>query len=591
MEKVDLKNIYLKFFEERGHKIIPSAPVIPENDPTCLFNTAGMQPLVPYLKGEPHPEGTRLTDVQKCFRTNDLDEVGDKTHHTFFEMLGNWSLGDYFKKESITWSFELLTKYLKIPVEKLSVTVFKGNDIVPADNESADLWKSLGIPENRIAFLGEDDNWWPNMELTGPCGPDTEIFYWRSDEEVPSDFDPENDNWVEIWNNVFMQYNHKPDGTFEPLKNKNVDTGMGVERVVAVLEGQTDNYKSSIWTDLIKKVEEVSEKNYDDEKYTRSMRIIADHIRAVVILSGDDAGIKPSNTDQGYILRRLIRRMIRYAKKLDIDINSNWEQELAKVVIDEYKPYYKELERNEKAILEVLANEKNKFNKTLEKGLREFEKLTRNIEGTEISKDIAFKLYDTYGFPIELTEELAKEQGLTVDIGGFKKKFEEHQALSRKGAEQKFKGGLASTGEMETKYHTATHLLNAALKKVLGSHVHQKGSNITAERMRFDFSHDSKMTPEEKQQTEDLVNEYIKMAIPVEKLEMPKEEAIKMGAECEFIERYPDIVTVYKIGDVSTEICGGPHVSNTSELGKFKIKKEESSSAGVRRIKAVLIEE
>lgn len=591
MEKVDLKNIYLKFFEERGHKIIPSAPVIPENDPTCLFNTAGMQPLVPYLKGEPHPEGTRLTDVQKCFRTNDLDEVGDKTHHTFFEMLGNWSLGDYFKKESITWSFELLTKYLKIPVEKLSVTVFKGNDIVPADNESADLWKSLGIPENRIAFLGEDDNWWPNMELTGPCGPDTEIFYWRSDEEVPSDFDPENDNWVEIWNNVFMQYNHKPDGTFEQLKNKNVDTGMGVERVVAVLEGQTDNYKSSIWTDLIKKIEEVSGKNYDDEEYTRSMRIIADHIRAIVILSGDDAGIKPSNTDQGYILRRLIRRMIRYAKKLDIDINSNWEQELAKVVIDEYKQYYKELERNEKAILEVLANEKNKFNKTLEKGLREFEKLTRNIEGTEISKDIAFKLYDTYGFPIELTEELAKEQGLTVDIEGFKKKFEEHQALSRKGAEQKFKGGLASTGEMETKYHTATHLLNAALKKVLGSHVHQKGSNITAERMRFDFSHDSKMTPEEKQQTEDLVNEYIKMAIPVEKLEMPKEEAIKMGAECEFIERYPDIVTVYKIGDVSTEICGGPHVSNTSELGKFKIKKEESSSAGVRRIKAILIEE
>lgn len=591
MEKVDLKNIYLKFFEERGHKIIPSAPVIPENDPTCLFNTAGMQPLVPYLKGEPHPEGTRLTDVQKCFRTNDLDEVGDKTHHTFFEMLGNWSLGDYFKKESITWSFELLTKYLKIPVEKLSVTVFKGNNIVPADNESAELWKSLGIPENRIAFLGEDDNWWPNMELTGPCGPDTEIFYWRSEEAVPTDFDPENDNWVEIWNNVFMQYNHKSDGTFEPLKNKNVDTGMGVERVVAVLEGQTDNYKSSIWTGLIKKIGEVSGKNYDDEKYTRSMRIIADHIRAIVILSGDDAGIKPSNTDQGYILRRLIRRMIRYAKKLDIDINSNWEQELAEVVINEYKPYYKELERNEKAILEVLSNEKNKFNKTLEKGLREFEKLTKNVEGTEISKDIAFKLYDTYGFPIELTEELAKEQGLTVDIEGFKKKFEEHQALSRKGAEQKFKGGLASTGEMETKYHTATHLLNAALKKVLGSHVHQKGSNITAERMRFDFSHDSKMTPEEKQQTEDLVNEYIKMAIPVEKLEMPKEEAIKMGAECEFIERYPDIVTVYKIGDVSIEICGGPHVKNTSELGKFKIKKEESSSAGVRRIKAILIDE
>ena len=591
MEKIDLKNIYLKFFENHGHKVIPSAPVIPENDPTCLFNTAGMQPLVPYLKGEPHPEGTRLTDVQKCFRTNDLDEVGDKTHHTFFEMLGNWSLGDYFKKEAISWSFELLTEHLNIPVDRLAVTVFKGNDIVPADTESAEIWKSLGISENRIAFLGEDDNWWPNMELTGPCGPDTEIFYWRSEESVPKDFDPENDNWVEIWNNVFMQYNHKTDGTFEQLKNKNVDTGMGVERVVAVLEGQTDNYKSSIWTDLISKLEEISGKKYDDDRYTRSMRIIADHIRAIVIISGDDAGIKPSNTDQGYILRRLIRRMIRYAKNLEIDINSDWEQELAKVVIDEYKSYYKELERNKDVILEVLSNEKNKFNKTLEKGLHEFEKLTKNIDSSEISKDIAFKLYDTYGFPIELTEELAKEQNLSVDIEGFKKKFEEHQEKSRAGSAQKFKGGLASTGEMETKYHTATHLLNAALKKVLGDHVHQKGSNITAERMRFDFSHDSKMTPEEKQQAEDLVNEYIKMAIPVEKLEMPKEEAVKMGAECQFIERYPDIVTVYKIGDVSIEICGGPHVHNTSELGKFKIKKEESSSSGVRRIKAVLIEE
>ena len=591
MEKVDLKNIYLKFFEDHGHKVIPSAPVIPENDPTCLFNTAGMQPLVPYLKGESHPEGTRLTDVQKCFRTNDLDEVGDKTHHTFFEMLGNWSLGDYFKKESITWSFELLTKHLNIPIERLAVTVFKGNDIVPADTESADIWKSLGIPENRIAFLGEDDNWWPNMESTGPCGPDTEIFYWRSEEEIPTDFDPENDNWVEIWNNVFMQYNHNTDGTFEPLKNKNVDTGMGVERVVAVLEGQTDNYKSSIWTDLIKKLEEVSGKSYDDEKYTRSMRIIADHIRAIVILSGDDAGIKPSNTDQGYILRRLIRRMIRYAKDLEIDINSNWEQELAKVVIENYKSYYKELDRNQNAILEVVSNEKIKFNRTLEKGVREFEKLTTDIEGKEISKDIAFKLYDTYGFPIELTEELAKEQGLTVDIEGFNKKFEEHQEKSRAGSSQKFKGGLASTGEMETKYHTATHLLNAALKKVLGDHVHQKGSNITVERMRFDFSHDAKMTDEEKQKVEDLVNEYIKMAIPVEKIEMPKEKAVEIGAECQFIERYPDIVTVYKIGEVSMEICGGPHVNNTSELGKFKIKKEESSSSGVRRIKAVLLDE
>ncbi len=589
MKNINLKDTYLKFFESKGHKIIPSSPVIPENDPTVLFNTAGMQPLVPYLKGEPHPEGTRLTDVQKCFRTNDLDEVGDKTHHTFFEMLGNWSLGDYFKKESIEWSFELLTKYLEIPVEKLAVTVFKGNDIVPADNESAEIWKNAGILEGRIAFLGEDDNWWPNMELTGPCGPDTEIFYWRSEQEVPEKFDPEDENWVEIWNNVFMQYMHNSDGTFTPLKNKNVDTGMGVERVTAILEGQTDNYKSSIWTEIIAKIEEVSGKKYDDEKYTKFMRIIADHIRAVVIILGDDAKIMPSNKDQGYILRRLIRRMIRYAKQIDIKIDSSWEQDLANIVINEYKPYYQELERNKDFILDALKNEKVKFNRTLEKGLREFEKITKNIEGTSVDKDIAFRLYDTYGFPIELTEELAKEQGLSVDMEGFKAKFEEHQAKSRAGSEQKFKGGLASDGEMETKYHTATHLLNAALKKVLGEHVHQRGSNITSERMRFDFTHDEKMSDDQKKQAEDLVNEYIKMAIPVERLEMPKEEAVKMGAECQFIERYPDIVTVYKIGDVSLEICGGPHVSNTSELGIFKIKKEESSSAGVRRIKAVLM--
>lgn len=588
MENLNLKDTYLKFFESKGHKIIPSAPVIPENDPTVLFNTAGMQPLVPYLKGEPHPEGTRLTDVQKCFRTNDLDEVGDKTHHTFFEMLGNWSLGDYFKEDSIKWSFELLTKHLNIPVERLAVTVFRGNDMIPADNESAKIWMEQGIPEERIAFLGEDDNWWPNMEATGPCGSDTEIFYWRSNEEIPAKFDPENENWVEIWNNVFMQYMHNQDGTFTPLKNKNVDTGMGVERVTAILEGKTDNYKSSIWKDIIAKIEEVSGKKYDDEQYTRFIRIIADHIRAVVIILGDDAKIMPSNKDQGYILRRLIRRTIRYAKQLDIQIDSDWEQELAKLVINEYKIYYKELERNEQFIMDALKNEKVKFNRTLEKGLREFEKITANIQGTVIDRDIAFKLYDTYGFPIELTEELAKEQGLTVDMDGFKAKFEEHQAKSRAGSEQKFKGGLASTGEMETKYHTATHLLNAALKVVLGAHVHQRGSNITAERMRFDFTQDEKMTDEQKKQAEDLVNEYIKMAIPVERLEMPKEEAVKMGAECQFIERYPDIVTVYKIGDVSLEICGGPHVSNTSELGTFKIKKEEASSAGVRRIKAIL---
>ena len=589
MKQIDLKQTYLKFFEERGHKIITSAPIIPENDPTCLFNTAGMQPLVPYLKGEVHPEGKKLTNVQKCFRTNDLDEVGDKTHHTFFEMLGNWSLGDYFKKESISWSFELLTKYLNIPVEKLAITVFKGNDIVPADTETAEIWESLGISKNKIAYLGEEDNWWPNMEMLGPCGPDTEIFYWRSNETIPDTFDTEDDNWVEIWNNVFMQYNHEEDGTFTPLKNKNVDTGLGVERVTAILEGYTDNYLSSIWKNVIEKIEEISGLIYADENYTASMRIIADHIRAVVMIAGDNAGIKPSNKDQGYVLRRLIRRMIRHAKKLNIEITTDWEKELATLIINQYKEYYKEIENNKETILEVISTEKVKFNKTLEKGLKEFEKVVQKVEDKKIDKDTAFRLYDTFGFPIELTVELANELNLGVDAEGFNKKFQEHQEKSRAGAEQKFKGGLASTGEIETNYHTATHLLNAALKKVLGDHVHQKGSNITAERMRFDFSHDAKMTDEEKQKVEALVNEYIAMGIPVEKVEMKKEEAIAIGAEAMFIEKYGDVVTVYKIGDISLELCGGPHVKNTSELGIFKIKKEEASSAGVRRIKAVLV--
>ena len=585
---MNIRDKYIEFFVSKGHKQIPSAPVVPENDPSVLFNTAGMQPLVPYLMGESHPYGTRLCDYQKCIRTNDLDEVGDVTHHTFFEMLGNWSLGDYFKKESITWSFELLTKHLNIPVEKLSVTVFKGNDIVPADNESADLWKSLGISENKIAFLGEDDNWWPNMELTGPCGPDTEIFYWRSDEEVPSKFDPENDNWVEIWNNVFMQYNHKPDGTFEPLKKKNVDTGMGLERITAVLEGVNDNYESSIWKGTIKKIEEISGKSYYGNE--KAFRIIADHIKAAVFISSDPAGIKPSNTDQGYILRRLIRRAIRYAKMIDIDINSNWESEIAKNIIDEYKKYYSELSTNENVVMEVLKNEKIKFSRTLEKGLREFEKIVKNLNENEINKDLAFKLYDTYGFPIELTLELAKERNLTVDEKGFYEKFKAHQELSRTASAGKFKGGLAGNSEIETKYHTATHLLNAALKVVINKDVHQKGSNITDERMRFDFSCDHKLTDEEKKAVEDLVNKWIDEGLPVTKKEMSKEEAIKSGAECMFIEKYPDIVTVYSIGDVSKELCGGPHVNNTSELGHFKIKKEEASSAGVRRIKAILEE-
>ena len=579
---MNLKDLYINFFISKNHKQIPSAPVVPENDPSVLFNTAGMQPLIPYLMGQEHPYGTRLCDYQKCVRTNDLESIGDVTHHTFFEMLGNWSLGDYFKQESIEWSFEFLTKHLNIPVEKLAVTVFAGNDLIPFDQESHDKWLSLGIPEERIARTVED-NFWIAGE-TGPCGPDTEIFYFRSEDEIPVSFDPEDDRWVEIWNNVFMQFNKDKDGNITELPKKNVDTGMGVERTTAILEGVNDNYQSSIWKDVIELISNISGVKYEDNM--KSMRIIADHLRTAVFISADPAGIKPSNTDQGYILRRLIRRAIRHAKTLNIDINSDWEQEIAKLLLEKYKVYYKELVDNYDVVLEVLKSEKVKFNRTLEKGLREFEKVTRNNE--DLDGTTAFRLFDTYGFPLELTEELASERGLKVDSEGFKEKFKEHQEKSRTASAGKFKGGLAGDGEIETKYHTCTHLLNAALKKVVGPDVHQKGSNITAERMRFDFSCDHKLTDEEKAEAERLVNEWIEMGIPVTYEEMSKEDAIKSGAECMFIEKYPDVVTVYSIGDISKELCGGPHVSNTNELGKFRIKKEEASSAGVRRIKGVL---
>ncbi len=579
-----LRQLYLDFFKSKGHAVIPTASLIPENDPTVLFTTAGMHPLVPYLLGEKHPSGTRLTDVQICVRTGDIDEVGDESHCTFFEMLGNWSLGDYFKKESIAWSYEFLTKVLNIDVSKLNVSVFAGDESCPRDEESANIWRSLGLKDEQIFYLPKENNWWGPAGVTGPCGPDTEIFYWRSDEKIPEDFDPENENWVEIWNNVFMQYNHEENDTFTPLKNKNVDTGLGVERVTAVLEGVTDNYKSSVWADVIKKIEEVSNKSYNDEENIKPMRIIADHIRAIVMILGDDAGVKPSNTDQGYVLRRLIRRMIRYAKKINIDINSNWEQDLAILIINKYSKYYKELERNKEIVLESLKNEKIKFNRTLEKGLREFEKVSsKDIDGLT-----AFHLFDTYGFPIELTEELATERNLKVDIDGFKENFKAHQELSRTASSGQFKGGLGGHSEKETQYHTATHLLNAALKQVVDKNVHQKGSNITEERMRFDFSCDHKLTDEEKQKTEDLVNKWISEGIDVTVEEMPKQQAIDSGAECMFIEKYPDVVTVYSIGDFSKELCGGPHVKNTNELGHFKIVKEEASSAGVRRIKAIL---
>ena len=572
---MNLKDLYINFFVSKGHVQIPSAPVVPENDPSVLFNTAGMQPLVPYLMGEVHPYGTRLCDYQKCVRTNDLEEIGDTTHHTFFEMLGNWSLGDYFKEEAISWSFEFLTSVLKIPVERLAVTVFGGNEYIDFDKESYNKWLSLGIKESRIAKTS-DDNFWIAGEA-GPCGPDTEIFYWRSDDEIPDTFDTEDDRWVEIWNNVFMAYNKSVDGVITDLPKKNVDTGMGVERVTAILEGVDDNYLSSIWRDVISLIENISGLSYNGNE--KSMRVIADHIRTAVFIAADPAGIKPSNTDQGYILRRLIRRAIRHAKKLNIDINSNWESEIAKLIIDKYKKYYSEIESNKNVVLDVLKQEKEKFNRTLEKGLREFEK----VSNTDIDANVAFHLYDTYGFPIELTLELASEKNLKVDVEGFKEKFRAHQELSRTASKGKFKGGLAGNSEIEIKYHTATHLLNAALKVVLGSDVHQKGSNITDERMRFDFSCDHKLTDEEKKAAEDLVNKWISEAIPVTKKEMSKEEAIKSGAECMFIEKYPDVVTVYSIGDVSHELCGGPHVKNTSELGHFKIKKEEASSAGVRR--------
>ena len=587
---MNLKDLYINFFVSKGHKQIPSAPVVPENDPSVLFNTAGMQPLIPYLMGQSHPYGTRLCDYQKCIRTNDLEEVGDVTHHTFFEMLGNWSLGDYFKDESIEWSFEFLTKHLNIPVERLAVTVFAGNDDIPFDDVSYNKWISLGIKPERIAKT-EKDNFWIAGE-TGPCGADTEIFYFRSDDCIPEKFDPSDDRWVEIWNNVFMQYNKDEKGNISELPKKNVDTGMGVERTTAILEGVNDNYLSSIWKDVIDLISEIANIPYEGNE--RSMRIIADHIRTAVFIAADPAGIKPSNTDQGYILRRLIRRAIRHAKTLNIDIDSDWDLKIASLLISKYQKYYKELEDNRDVVLNVLQDEKKRFSKTLEKGLREFEKITRNKEN--ISGEVAFHLFDTYGFPLELTVELARERNLEVDVLGFNEKFREHQEKSRTASAGKFKGGLAGNSEIETRYHTATHLLNAALKVVVGPEVHQRGSNITDERMRFDFSCDHKLSDEEKKKTEDLVNEWINADLEVKVEEMPKEEAIKSGAECMFIEKYPDIVTVYSIGNdnygvISKELCGGPHVKRTSELPKFKIKKEEASSAGVRRIKAVLINE
>lgn len=588
MKAIEIRNKYLDFFKRHGHAVIPSAPLIPENDPSVLFTTAGMQPLVPYLLGEKHPEGTRLTDFQKCLRTNDIDEVGDNRHLTYFEMLGNWSLGDYFKEESIAMSFEFLTKELGIPVEKLSVTCFAGDEDCQRDEVTASCWKKAGIPEDRIYYFGKDDNWWIAGE-EGPCGPDTEMFYDTGKPKCSENCNPSCGcgKYVEIWNNVFMEFFKTKDGKYTKLKQHNVDTGLGLERMAMLLQGKATPFDTELFKPVMDKLQELAGENDSIE----SRRIVAEHLRASMMIIQD--GGLPSNVDRGYILRRLIRRMVRHLRKLQI--NSNELAELIDLNIDTLKEMYPELHQNSDKIKSVIIEEKDKFEKTLERGEREFNKIVNRMknEGKDtISGQDLFTLYETYGFPPEVTQDLAREAGLKVDTTEFDKLFKEHQEKSRMGSEQKFKGGLAGTGEQEVRYHTATHLLNAALKVILGKDVHQKGSNITPERMRFDFSCDHKLTDDEKKKVEDLVNEWISRGLDVKCEEMKKDDAIKSGAECMFIEKYPDIVTVYSIGNdketVSKELCGGPHVKNTSELGHFKIKKEEASSAGVRRIKAIL---
>ncbi|NQV00951.1 MAG: alanine--tRNA ligase [Parcubacteria group bacterium] len=587
MTSQEIRQKYLDFFKSKNHAIIPSASLIPENDPTTLFISAGMHPLVPFLMGEKHPQGNRLASVQKCIRTIDIDEVGNAYHHTFFEMLGNWSLGDYFKKQAIEWSFEFLTKYLDIPIERLAVSVFEGDENAHLDEESINIWKSVGIPESRIAKLSKEDNWWGPAGQTGPCGPDTEMFYWNDDKEpAPKDFDPKNTRWVEIWNDVFMEYNKTAEGEYEPLKQKNVDTGMGIERTLAVLNGLNDDYKTELFINQINKVEELSGKKYEEsEEITKAMRIVADHIKASVFIMADDKNIVPSNLDQGYVVRRLIRRAIRYGRMLNID-KELWTREIARIVIKDYKETYPELENNKEFILNNLDEEEQKFKKTLEKGLREFEK------GAD-----AFVLFSTYGFPIEMTQELAKEKGIEIDIEKFNEQMKKHQELSRTASAGKFKSGLADDSEETKKLHTAAHLLLAALRKVLGENVIQKGSNITPERLRFDFSHNEKLTDEQKQEVEKLVNETIKEDLQVICEEMSLDQAKEQGAMGIFESKYGEKVKVYAIGgssdagsepSFSREICAGPHVKHTGELGYFKITKEQSSSAGVRRIKAIL---
>lgn len=605
MLAAEIRQKYLDFFQSKQHAIIKSASLIPENDPTVLFTTAGMHPLVPYLMGEAHPAGKRLADAQKCVRTGDIDEVGDATHLTFFEMMGNWSLGDYFKKEAIDWSYEFLTdpKWLGIPPEKIYVTVFEGDEDAPLDEESIEIWKDAmatkGIETKlfdereadnssaRIFALPKEENWWGPAGETGPCGPDSEMFYYIGEgnpdltKERPGFND---DNFVEIWNDVFMQYDKQKDGTFKKLAAQCVDTGMGLERVTAILQGKKNVYETELFVPIIDKIKELA---YQETENIQSIRIIADHVKAATFMIAD--GARPGNTDQGYVLRRIIRRAIRHAKKLDIQVE--FTALLAGIVIDIFGHHYTELKEHQAEIEAVLNQEEQQFAKTLNKGTKIFEKVAADSVDTIKGEDV-FHLYDTYGFPPELTAELASEKGLKVDLEGFEKRFKEHQEKSRAGAEQKFKGGLQDHSEKTTAYHTATHLLQSALRKVLGEHVMQKGSNLTADRLRFDFNHPEKLTPEQKEEVTNLVNEQIQKGLAVSVEEMTVEEAEELGVIGAFKDRYGELVKVYTIGDpenpFSREICGGPHVENTAGMGTFKIKKEQSSSAGVRRIKGVL---
>jgi len=590
MNSSEIRKRFISFFEKRGHAVLPSASLVPENDPSVLFNTAGMQPLVPYLLGEKHPLGTRLVNFQKCVRTGDIDDIGDNTHATFFEMMGNWSLGDYFKEDAIKWSYELLTSKEEgfgLDPNRLYVTVFEGDENAPRDEEAADIWKKL-IPENRIYYRPADKNWWSPGD-NGPCGPDTEMFYdltkqglgdMSLEEYLKAD---DEQKVVEIWNDVFMEYVKKDGKVVGKLDKKNVDTGSGFERITMVLQNKDNIFDTDLFQPIIKKIEEFT--TIESTESIKAKRIIADHLRASVFLIGD--GVLPGNKDQGYVLRRLLRRAVRYADTLNMKHGSLFW--IADTVVTEYKDAYPLLITQKEHIKTEIDKEESKFRSTLEKGIKEFERMAlKDISGEE-----AFLLLSSYGFPLDLTKELAKEKGIKVDEKGFEEEFKKHQDLSRSGSEQKFKGGLSGTGEMETKYHTATHLLNAALREILGTHISQKGSNITSERMRFDFSHTQKMTDEEKKKVEDLVNKKIKEAHPVTFKEMPKEEAEKIGAVHAFGDKYGDIVKVYSIGNekdgyFSQEFCGGPHVSNTSEIGHFKIAKEEAVSQGVRRIKAVL---